>query len=132
MEVLLESQYSLKQIAEKIGVSIPTLQKHYREVIAAFGLRPGPKTFEPTEQQRSRVMTLAGLGLAHAHIAVAIGLSKASLQTHFEDQLGRGRAEANRRVAANLFRAATSPIDFEKHGHRGDLLGQDQDGLDGA
>jgi hypothetical protein len=41
LEVLLEMDLPLQQIAQRIGVSIPTLQKHYGDVIEATGLRPG-------------------------------------------------------------------------------------------
>jgi hypothetical protein len=111
LEVLLEMNVSLQQIAEKIGVSIPTLQKHYRDVIAASGLRPGPKTFEPTVEQRKQVMTLASWGLPHEGIAAAIELSKGSLQTHYREELRRGRIRASLKVFANLFNMATGPTD---------------------
>ena len=56
-------------------------------------------------------MTLAGWGLPHEGIAAAIELSKGSLQTHFREELRRGRIQASLKVFANLFNIATGPTD---------------------
>jgi hypothetical protein len=109
LEVLLEMDLPLQQIAQKIGVSIPTLHKHYRDVIDATGLRPGPKAFQPSEEQRKLVTALAGFGLPHGDIAEVIGLSKGSRQTHFREELDLGRIRANFEVAKNLYKMATGP-----------------------
>ena len=113
LEVLLEMDVPLQQIAQKIGVSIPTLQKHYGDLIEATALRPGPKTFAPSEEQRKLVTGLAGVGLPQVEIAKSIGRSKGSLQTHFREELELGRIQANVKVVANLYKMATGPTNDE-------------------
>jgi hypothetical protein len=76
-------------------------------------LRPGPKTFAPSEEQRKLVRGLAGVGLPQVEIAKYIGRSKGSLQTHFREELELGRIQANVKVVANLYKMATGPTNDE-------------------
>jgi hypothetical protein len=99
----------LARIAQEIGVSVPTLEKHYGDVISAAELRRGPKPLEPTEEQRNHVRMAAALGLPHHDIANLVGVSKGALEAHFRKELDTGKAQANFKVAGTLYKAATGP-----------------------
>ena len=80
-------------------------------------MRPGPKTFAPSEEQRKLV---TGLALVSASPQVgdlplkSIELEvESSLQTHFREELELGRIQANVKVVANLYKMATGPTNVE-------------------
>jgi len=65
--------------------------------------------FTPTDEQRSIVKMLAALGVRQDYIVEIIGVhSEKTLRKHFQSELTRGAAEANRQVAQSLYRQATS------------------------
>lgn len=74
---------------------------------------PMPK-FEPTDEQREMVMELASLGVRHEDITRFIKKECGSpigvdtLKKYFSHELEMGRIEANAKVAATLFKMATS------------------------
>ena len=70
----------------------------------------GRPRFEPTPKERRQVRKLVGLGLTHEDISGVIGISEKTLRRHFRKELETGVAIANARVAASLFRQATSKI----------------------
>jgi hypothetical protein len=103
----LHQQVPLEHIAIVLDVSVPTLRKYYSIEIEAAGLQRGPKPYQPTDAERVRVRDLAAIGVSYHMIAKVVGLSKATLQTHFGNDLDGGRAEANLKVGSNLLRIAT-------------------------
>jgi hypothetical protein len=71
--------------------------------------------FEPTDEQRRLVETLAGFGIPQRQIATLVinprtghSVSHTTVEKFFEDELARGAAKATTRVAQNLFRIATT------------------------
>lgn len=70
--------------------------------------------FEPTDEQREMVTELASLGVRHEDITRFIKkecgtpISIDTLKRHFAHELEMGRIEANAKVAATLFKMATS------------------------
>ena len=69
---------------------------------------PRPK-FEPTEEQRRLVKSMAAIGIRHEDIALKIGVrSDKTLRKHFRDELNLGMTEANYKVGQTLFNLATS------------------------
>jgi hypothetical protein len=99
----------LARIARELGISVPTLETHYADVISGAELRPGPKPFEPTEEQRKLVRMAAAFGQPHHDIAKIVGVSKGTLAAHFREELDTGKAQANFKVAGTLYKAATGP-----------------------
>jgi hypothetical protein len=99
---------SQARIAQDIRISIPTLSRHYKAEIDASALKRGRKTFQPTEEQRRLVLEAAKAGGKHADIAVLVGVSPGTLREHFLEELRLGRAWANLKVGATLFRIATA------------------------
>jgi hypothetical protein len=68
----------------------------------------GRKSFEPTEQQRRNVETLAGYGLKQDAIARMLQVDPKTLRKHFRHELDGGADKANAQVAGTLFRMAVS------------------------
>jgi hypothetical protein len=65
--------------------------------------------FQPTDEQRRRVKSLAGFGLKQEHIASLLGLaSTTTLRKYFREELERGPVEAHANVRGTLFKMATS------------------------
>ena len=63
--------------------------------------------FEPTTEQRRMARAMAGLGLPQEQIALLLEVDPKTLRKHFRDDLDRGMAEANVKIAQSLFNMAT-------------------------
>jgi hypothetical protein len=64
---------------------------------------PRPK-LKPTDEQRLLVKKLAAVGTPHEEIACMVKIrSPKTLRKHFREELDRGTAEANAKVAGALF-----------------------------
>lgn len=74
------------------------------------GYRPGAgrPAFVPTDAERKQVEALSGYGLPQEQIAVLVrdGIALDTLRTHFQQQLGTGKAKANAQVGKTLFQRA--------------------------
>jgi hypothetical protein len=68
----------------------------------------GRKSFEPTEQQRRMVESLAGLGMPHDSIARLVDIDAKTLRKHFRRELDCGADKANAQVLSTLHKMATS------------------------
>jgi len=77
---------------------------------AAGGKGRGTMTvlFEPTAEQRRLARAMAGLGLPQEQIALLLEIDPKTLRKHFRDDLDRGMAEANVKIAQSLFNMATT------------------------
>jgi hypothetical protein len=65
--------------------------------------------FNPTQEQRALVKSMAAMGIPHEDIARKIGVrSPKTLRKHFHDELDLGAMEANYKVLKTLFEMATS------------------------
>jgi hypothetical protein len=63
--------------------------------------------FNPTEEDRRLVKTLAGLGMPHEQIALRLAIRSAkTLRKHFRQELDTGAAEATAQVAQSLYKMA--------------------------
>ena len=62
--------------------------------------------FEPTDQQRRQVMTMAGFGIQQAEMARLLDISHRTLTNHFRRELDTGMTEANLRVGQALYNNA--------------------------
>ena len=69
--------------------------------------KTGRPRFEPTARDRAAVKKLAAVGVSQREIALVIGVAETTLRRHFADELVLGDVDANAKVAAALFRAAT-------------------------
>jgi len=68
----------------------------------------GRKSFEPTEQQRRMVESLAGCGMPQESIARIMEIDAKTLRKHFRRELDCGADKANAQVAGALFKMAIS------------------------
>jgi hypothetical protein len=66
-----------------------------------------PKLVNITEEDKELVRKLSGLGITHNQICSIINVTKPTLYKYFQSQLDLGKAQANTKVAENLFRMAT-------------------------
>ncbi len=66
------------------------------------------QSFEPTQEQRRLARAMAGLGLPQEQIALLLEIDPKTLRKHFRDDLDRGMAEANVKIAQSLFNMATT------------------------
>jgi len=64
--------------------------------------------FEPTAEQRRLARGMSGLGLPQEQIAMLLEIDPKTLRKHFRDDLDRGMAEANVKIAQSLFNMATT------------------------
>ena len=62
---------------------------------------------EPTDESKTMARTLSGLGVPQGDIATLLGVSKPTLHKHYREELDKGMAEANAKVAQSLFKQAT-------------------------
>jgi hypothetical protein len=66
-------------------------------------------SFQPTDDARRFVKTMAGYGLRQQDMAAVLGIrSPKTLRKHFRAELDRGGLEANLQVAQTLFQKAIS------------------------
>jgi hypothetical protein len=63
---------------------------------------------EPTEHHRNLVRSLAGIGVPHADIAILVGVTRPTLSKYYREDMEKGMAEANAKVAKTLFERAVS------------------------
>jgi hypothetical protein len=68
--------------------------------------RPGPAGHQPTEQLRSQIESLAGLGIRREDIARLFQISENTLRKHYRAEIVRGSVMANANVAKSLYRKA--------------------------
>ena len=64
--------------------------------------------YVPTQKDRDLVRTLSGIGVPQRDIALLVGITKPTLHKHFREDLDRGMAEANAKVAKTLYERAIS------------------------
>jgi len=64
--------------------------------------------FEPTAEQRRLARGMSGLGLPQEQIALLLEIDPKTLRKYFRDDLDRGMAEANVKIAQSLFNMATT------------------------
>jgi hypothetical protein len=62
--------------------------------------------FQPTDEQRRMVRSLAAYGTKQDDIAIILELSSRTVRKHFRKELDRGALEANNKVAQALFKKA--------------------------
>ena len=67
----------------------------------------GRPNFKPTTEQRKQVESLSGMGLPQEQIGALIGCSDDTLRKYFEEEILKGRAKANAKIAQTLFNKAT-------------------------
>ena len=68
--------------------------------------------FQPTEEQRRKVKTLAGYGVRQREIAALLSLtSTTTLRKHFKQELRLGAVEAKAQMLGTLFKLAHSGRD---------------------
>ena len=65
------------------------------------------QSFDPTAEQRRTVQVLSGIGVPQEQIALILGVDPKTLRKTCRDDLDRGMAEANTKVAQTLFAMAT-------------------------
>jgi hypothetical protein len=68
----------------------------------------GRKSFEPTEQQRRMVESLAGFGMQQDSIARLVDIDPKTLRKHFRRELDCGADKANFQVLSTFHKMATS------------------------
>jgi len=78
-----------------------------RQLRPSWSLRSLSQQFEPTAEQRRTVQVLSGIGVPQDQIALIIGVDPKTLRKTCRDDLDRGMAEANTKVAQTLFSMAT-------------------------
>jgi hypothetical protein len=68
---------------------------------------PRPR-FEPTEEQRRTVKTMAACGARHENIALKLEITPKTLRKHFRKELTHGTIDAHLHIRKTLFSMATS------------------------
>ena len=67
----------------------------------------GRPEFVPTNEQRATVKSMVSVGIQQDKIAKVIGISKPTLEKHFEHEIETAAADANHTVAMSLYDQAT-------------------------
>ncbi len=77
----------------------------------------GGPSFEPTEEQRRTVKTMAGYGVRHEDIASCIQIDPKTLRKHFRAELDEGMALGNMNVGRSLYEMAVGrPAQYDDGG----------------
>lgn len=66
----------------------------------------GRPSYKPTAATRRKVSIAAGGGMSHEHIAIALGISRNTLEKHFEHELSVGAFERRLEVLQGVYAAA--------------------------
>ena len=66
-------------------------------------------THKANDEHRKTVSMLSGLGVRDSDIAITLGITGPTLRKYYEQELAKGHAEANAKVAQSLFNMATNP-----------------------
>lgn len=66
-----------------------------------------PKIVKKTDETANMVRQLSGLGMPQEQICSILDITRPTLTKHYESELHIGKAQANAKVAENLFRMAT-------------------------
>lgn len=66
-----------------------------------------PKQVNKTEEAEKMVTRLSGLGIPQDQICAILDISKPTLYKYYSDEISKGKASANAKIADNLFRIAT-------------------------
>jgi hypothetical protein len=66
------------------------------------------RSHQPDQFHRRQVEAMAGYGVAETDIARVVGIDPKTLRRHYRDELDTGHIKAAAKVAASLFRKATS------------------------
>jgi len=66
----------------------------------------GRPAFSPTKAQRHQVSVAAGAGMAHEEIALALGISRVTLNKHFGHELSVGAYQRRLEVLSAIHRQA--------------------------
>lgn len=104
---LLAAHLPLDRIADVIGIGVRTLNEKFKAEILAAGVRVGHQGHVPTEKDRVTVKAMASIGIPQADIARAMRIHESTLKKHYLEELETAAIEANTRVGANMYRAAT-------------------------
>jgi hypothetical protein len=67
----------------------------------------GRKSHKPRDEQKAMVEAMSGFGVPQDEIAKILRIDAKTLRKRYAEQLERGSALANAKVAQNLFRIAT-------------------------
>ena len=92
------------KIAELIGVSGPTLKKHFAADLAK--LEAEKLEYKPTKSDRKRVAVAIGGGMSVSEISIAMGMSDYLLKKHFHEEVAQGGLARRMDVLASMFAAA--------------------------
>ena len=68
----------------------------------------GRPPYQPTDQARLQVKTLAAVGVRHEDIASKLGISADTLTKYYRQELDDGRIDANAQIAKSLYEQAKS------------------------
>lgn len=81
----------------------------FRALLADRGRTISSGSHVPTAKSRQGVMYAAGLGLSQEAIAKVIGISIATLRSHYEEELESAQAVMMNDIQANLYNIARDP-----------------------
>jgi hypothetical protein len=102
---------SQPDIAERLGMSVPTVAKLYGPEFEAAGVHSGVPTHKPTADTRKTARFCAAIGLDKAAIAKILRIKVDTLNEMYTEEIQGGRAEGQMKVAGTLFKKATDPRD---------------------
>lgn len=69
----------------------------------------GRPSHQPTAKEHAQVKMLAAMNIGRAEMATFLGVSAPTIDKYFSEDIKIGQIEANAKVAASLYRAATDP-----------------------
>lgn len=121
------------EIASALGVSLPTLRKHFRDELGtksrdcshddatlfdvehvhtppsstrAQSAPSGRPSYRPLPSEREKVEVWSAAGMSQREIALALGISEPTLREHFRDELDFGPAKRRAEALTMLHKAA--------------------------
>lgn len=107
---LIAHQVERKEIAAALGISLPTLRKHFGELFSAAAAKPqsrrGRPRFKPTAKQRRQCEGWAAFGMPVEDIARVFGIAPETLREYFAEELATGWAKKKAEAIDRLYEHA--------------------------
>lgn len=70
--------------------------------------KPGPKPYEPTDEDRKLVEKGAAVGMTGEQVAKILGIGETTLWKYYAEEMAKGGPKANMNVAGALYKSAMS------------------------
>jgi transposase-like protein len=97
------------KIAQVLEISESAIRHYYKDVLDQHEIKSGPRPYEPSPEDKARVLAMAVAGIRHVDIAKALPCGINTLYEHYREELDLGLTNVNTRIVNNLALTALGP-----------------------